>query len=150
MVNFLRNWAEELMIGVFLTIIIEMLVPNGNIKKYVKVISGIYIIFLIINPIISNIKTIDLEEILNTDIYSEETAMVSNIEIGSVYKIAIENEIKEQFSDIEDVEISFSNDLEDIEKVEITLNSDARKEEISNFITENYGISSGGIVWHLN
>ncbi len=63
MVLFLRNWCEQIIISIFISIIIEMLIPAGNIKKYVKVVVGIYIMFVILNPIISNIQNIDFENI---------------------------------------------------------------------------------------
>lgn len=63
MVLFLRNWCEQIIISIFISIIIEMLIPAGNKKKYVKVVVGIYIMFVILNPIISNIQNIDFENI---------------------------------------------------------------------------------------
>lgn len=63
MVLFLRNWCEQIIISIFISIILEMLIPAGNIKKYVKVVVGIYIMFVILNPIISNIQNIDFENI---------------------------------------------------------------------------------------
>lgn len=73
MTGFLRSWCEGITISIFVTIIIEMLVPAGNIKKYVRVIIGIYIVFVILNPIVSNINNIDIEEFLSaTNIDTEE------------------------------------------------------------------------------
>lgn len=63
MILFLRNWCEQIVISIFISIIIEMLIPAGNIKKYVKVVVGVYIMFVILNPIISNIQNIDFENI---------------------------------------------------------------------------------------
>lgn len=66
MILFLRTWCEQIIISVFISIIVEMLIPAGNIKKYVKVVVGVYIMFVILDPIISNIENlgnIDFENI---------------------------------------------------------------------------------------
>lgn len=57
MIEFLRSWCEQIMICVFISIIIEMLVPTGNIKKYVKACTGVYIIFVILNPILIYLRS---------------------------------------------------------------------------------------------
>lgn len=50
MIEFLSKWIEGIAIAVIIASIFEMILPNGNIKKYVKVILGIYIVFSIISP----------------------------------------------------------------------------------------------------
>lgn len=50
MIEFLSKWIESIAIAVIIASIFEMILPNGNIKKYVKVILGIYIVFSIISP----------------------------------------------------------------------------------------------------
>ena len=50
MISFFSNWIEGIAIAVIIATIFEMLLPNGNIKKYVKIILGIYIILCMIAP----------------------------------------------------------------------------------------------------
>ena len=50
MIEFLSKWIEGIAIAAIVASIFEMILPNGNIKKYVKVILGIYIVFSIISP----------------------------------------------------------------------------------------------------
>ena len=57
MVNFFRVWCENIIIGVVISIIIEMICPERNIK-YIKIIIGFFILYLIIHPFISNIDEI--------------------------------------------------------------------------------------------
>ncbi|MBO5398022.1 MAG: stage III sporulation protein AF [Clostridia bacterium] len=86
MIGFLRSWCEGITISIFVTIIIEMLVPTGNIKKYVRVIIGIYIVFVILNPIVSNIKNIDIDEFLSaTNIEKEEVFSNNRRNIRNIY-----------------------------------------------------------------
>ena len=70
MVEFMKVWCEEIIVSIIIAIIIEMFVPQGNIKKYVRVVVGIYIVFVIINPIISNLDNININSIINEYSYS--------------------------------------------------------------------------------
>ena len=47
MIEFLSKWIEGIAIAVIIASIFEMILPNGNVKKYVKVILSIYIVFSI-------------------------------------------------------------------------------------------------------
>lgn len=86
MIGFLRSWCEGITISIFVTLIIEMLVPSGNINKYVRVIIGIYIVFVILNPIVSNINNIDIEEFFNvTNIETEEVFSSNRRNIRNLY-----------------------------------------------------------------
>ena len=47
--NWISNWIQGIIIAVIIGTIIEMLLPEGNCKKYVKVVIGVYILFSIIS-----------------------------------------------------------------------------------------------------
>ena len=51
MVNWINSWLRGIVIAVIITTIIEMIIPEGNIKKYIKTVMGVYIIFAKINHI---------------------------------------------------------------------------------------------------
>lgn len=61
MVKFFRSWCEEIILSSFIVSILEMIVPEGSIKKYIKVVTGVYIIFVILSPILLNLNKINLE-----------------------------------------------------------------------------------------
>lgn len=63
MVSFLSTWAEQIIVAVIIATIIEMILPNGNNKKYIKAVIGVYILFTIISPILGKITNIDLYNI---------------------------------------------------------------------------------------
>ena len=143
MIEFLKNWCEGIMISVFITVIIEMLVPEGNIKKYVRVIIGVYMVFIILNPIISGIDKFDIDNILEFDRnYKTQETSVSNDDILSLYSKAMETDIKEKFDNIKDITIVFSENLEEIENIEIIIHDGETKvNEIKDYIKENYQVS---------
>lgn len=67
MISFFKNWIEQIAITIIIISIFELILPNGNLKKYIKVVLGIYVIFCIISPFVNSlalykIEDIDLEE----------------------------------------------------------------------------------------
>ena len=48
----IRQWCEGIIIAVIISIIIEMIIPEGKNKKYIKVIIGVYIMFVSLTPIL--------------------------------------------------------------------------------------------------
>lgn len=143
MIEFFRTWCEGIMISVFVTVIIEMLVPEGSIKKYVKVIIGVYMVFVILNPIILGIDKFNMESILNFDRdYNTQETLSQNDGVLNLYSKAMEAEIKEKFKNINSVSIIFSEDLEEIKKIEIIVQDESKNiNEIKAYIKENYQVS---------
>lgn len=76
MVKWLSSWGQGIIVAVVVSVIIEMLLPNGSSKKYVRVVIGIYILFTIISPVISNLHNgkINVNDIFNTSQYEKEIA----------------------------------------------------------------------------
>lgn len=56
--TFLTNWAKTIVYYLLFVKILMSLIPNGNMKKYIKLFSGILLIIILIQPLIS-IKSID-------------------------------------------------------------------------------------------
>ena len=52
MIEFISSWAGQIITAVVLVTILEMILPKGNSKKYIKTIIGIYILYIIISPAI--------------------------------------------------------------------------------------------------
>lgn len=71
MIEELSTWAEQIIVAVIIAGIIEMCLPSGNNKKYIKAVIGVYILFTIISPIISKFTNIKFEDI-NYEKYFEK------------------------------------------------------------------------------
>lgn len=82
MVEWFSNWAGAIIVAVIIGTIIEMILPSGNSKKYIKVVIGIYILFTIISPVISKLKgnPITVSDVLDITEYVENTTTNSKIE----------------------------------------------------------------------
>lgn len=96
MVKFFRIWCEELIISSFIVSIIEMLVPEGNTKKYIKVITGIYMIFVILSPILLKINNNNLEQEINKALEVSASNFDEEEELEKSFKIlnAISENVK--------------------------------------------------------
>lgn len=60
MIEFISNWAGELIVSLLIVTIVEMLLPDNRIKKYVKTVIGVYIVFCIISPFINKEEFVKL------------------------------------------------------------------------------------------
>ncbi len=100
MVEWLKTWANQVIVAVIVAVIFELIIPNGKNKKYIKTIINLYVLFVIMDPIISkftNIEKIDLskydyEKYIGNSI-SKETS--SNLNSEEMIQKTFEKSIKE-------------------------------------------------------
>ena len=45
MISFISSWAQQIIFAVIIGIIIQMLLPEGKSKKYIKIVIGVYVLF---------------------------------------------------------------------------------------------------------
>ncbi len=102
MVNWINSWLRGIVIAVIITTIIEMIIPEGNIKKYIKTVMGVYIIFAIISPAISKIsgKELDIEKYIKSQTSKYQQPEINTIDtnyyIEQTYLENIKKEIVEE------------------------------------------------------
>lgn len=105
MVNFINSWVQGIILSIIIATIIEIILPEGNNKKYVKTIIGIYIMFVIVNPLISKAlnKNINIEEIMDDTAIkmskfetNNEISIETNTYIEETYKQKLEEDIKKK------------------------------------------------------
>lgn len=75
MIETLSNMTTTLVVAIILITIIEMILPSGNNKKYIKFFSGIILMIIIINPIIG---------VLNSDIDIDDFIKENQVELANV------------------------------------------------------------------
>ena len=123
MILAIKNWCEGIIIAIIISIIVELLLPNGNNKKYVKVVSGIYIMFVILNPILEMLKyDINFENMFNFGETQQVTQSMSQ-DIKDIYVVGIKESIKQDIEklgyNVETLEILLDSNYENIEKIEL-------------------------------
>lgn len=104
MIDFLRTWANQIIVAVIIATIFEMLLPNGNNKKYIKMVIGIYVLFTIIEPIITKVtgNNLDISSFNYEKYFDKETIETTSQDfednnsklIKQAYIDSVENDIK--------------------------------------------------------
>lgn len=100
MINAMSTWAKSIILAVIVSTIIQMILPEGNNKKYIKTVIGLYILFTIISPIISKISggnsMIDVSKYENYFNVETTTASANVIDknLDNTYISSIKSDIK--------------------------------------------------------
>lgn len=126
MVEWMSSWAQGIIIAVIIATIIELLLPTGNGKKYMKVVIGIYLVFTIISPIIDKVtgKSFSLENVLETEnnSYKEKISLSegdklqvqNDTNIKEIYVKKLKSDIKEKILSqgfiVEEIQIEIQKD----------------------------------------
>lgn len=139
-------WIEAIIVAIAITSIIEMLLPEGNNKKYIKIVCSIYILFTIVNPIL-NLNKIKIEdfkiakETINVSSYNAE--VITEIYIKT-YENEIKNKLIEEGYNLSSVRLNLDYSLENIESIEISTYyiADIEKESLIKTINELYNINN--------
>lgn len=144
-VDFLTLWVKDIVIVFVLISIIEIIIPNGNMKKYIDMIIGFLIIIVIISPFIKLIhKNFSMDkrilqrtqEQIEFD-YDNKLGRTQEEQMERVYVQKLEGEIKELINESTDYEveklyIAIYKDEErygNIKDMEINLREIQEKEE---------------------
>ena len=79
MIEFIKQWSNQIILAVIIATIFEMILPNGNNKKYIKMIIGLYVLFSIIQPIIIKVsgKSLEISNFNYDKYFNEEILDVS-------------------------------------------------------------------------
>lgn len=169
MIGIIRGWCEGIIIAIIISVIIELLIPEGNNKKYVKVVVGVYIIFVTINPIL---KLIDYDFTFENifDLETQEASINLDTDIKDVYILGIEETVKKEIEDlgynVNSVIVRVDKNYENIESIEIsvtekegnTINVDPviigdnikpkiKYDDITKFLVENYLVDKEKIIF---
>lgn len=130
MIDIISNWSGELIISLIIVTIIEMLLPDNKIKKYVKTVIGVYIVFCIISPFINK----------------EQFATIFEATQKNLEKIQIESQVTSAQNKNNSIEALYIQEFEkdvikkikelgyEVKKCEVSIEIDATK--------ENAGINS--------
>lgn len=150
MVSIINSWAKGIILAIIIATIIEIILPEGNNKKYIKTVIGVYILFVMIHPFVStnkiNINSIMQETASKVDEYEiEGLTLETNQYIEETYLSKIQEDIREKVKN-KGYEINFLNlNIEtereefygEVKVINIQISKIEQIEEQEN-ITENY------------
>ena len=150
LVQIINSWTQGIVIAIIIATIIEILLPEGNTKKYVKVVLGMYILFSIIYPVINNIsnKNINIENVITTinknmeNYKYNQVTIDTNSYIETTYKANLKEDIARKLNekgynllDLK-VYIETSDDERYGQINSMILNIENKKEEVEENIKE--------------
>lgn len=131
MIEILKPWVMNIVIVIFFLIISDILLPDGNIKQYIKVILGLFVILVIVKPLL-DIKNINsnFENIyIETNAFLETDSLKKDVEALNIYHkekamALYENNIKNIIINAISQELSIDNNLINVQlKLEKNNNS---------------------------
>lgn len=144
----MNTWAKNLGLAIVVISILEMLLPNNKIKKYIRMVMGIYILFCILSPWIQDKDIIqnNIEDLATsvstgntfTNVSNEVNQTSMNERIQELYVEELEKDIrkklKEQGYEISKCKVDANiSDVEDETRIKkISIKAAKKTEEIQN------------------
>lgn len=142
----ITSWAQGIIIAVIIGTILEMLLPNGNSKKYIKVVIGVYIVFSIVSPVISKFtgsefkldSVIDInkyeDKISSYEIDTKNLENTNNSNIKEVYILNLKKDIKAKIEEkgyiVNTIQIEIENtDEYKVKNINMTISKRENKKE---------------------
>ena len=129
-----------------------MILPDSKNKKYLEVISGLYILYVILNPILNIDKNISILDIKSTIAGVSSGSYISQENVAKNYILGLQNNLKEKIESFgyktKYIQFYITPDYSAIAKIEVKmeLGTDFDKEEIINIILESFDISKENII----
>lgn len=121
--EWISTWIQGIIVAVMISTIIEMILPEGNCKKYIKVVIGVYILASIISPVVTKItgNKFEFSNIFDLDEYVqasspnsyEDLSKSQEEQINGIYQTTLKNDMKQK---IEAKGYQVSNIILDISK----------------------------------
>ena len=104
MIKFINSWAQGIILAVIIATIIEIIIPEGNNKKYVKTVIGLYILFIIIYPLITKISNnkFNFDSIIaktNKEVSMYDSKVTNSIETNTYIENTYKNNLKEKIKE---------------------------------------------------
>lgn len=162
----ISSWVKDIFIVIVALYFVEIILPEGSMRKYIKFIFSVMILGVVISPVTylsdfdaSDIELFPEEAVSVESSYiqsSEELAQVQEIQLIEIYRSKIESEIRGILeSEIPDVEfgeveviLSESGSQKEFGRVHKIVINDAQDEYVSSikkYISKGLEIDEGKI-----
>lgn len=128
MISWFNSWAQGIILAVIIVTILEMIVPEGKNKKYIKIVMGVYITFTIISPIITKVtgNNFELDVSKYEDLFNSNSVQGAN-EITSINNQSIENLYLNTIKT--DIKTELDNEGYESKKINISADINVENEE---------------------
>lgn len=137
MIEFFSNWVQQIALSVIIVSIFELILPKGNLKKYIKVILGVYVVFCLISPFVDSQALYKLQD-MDLSSYVEDKTKNSNnnvnqesmdLRLSKLYIEQLEKDIEKKVKENGytmvkcniDADLKSSSNNPGIHKIDLTL-----------------------------
>ena len=155
MIEWLKTWASQIIVAIIIAVIFELIIPNGKNKKYIKMVINLYVLFVLINPIISkftdldslDLSKYDYEKYLSQNTIVETSSSTKSEEIikdtfEKSIKEDIQRKLSEQGYNVKNISINIDNNS--YEKINWIKISVTNKNNYHNSEQNNVGVALQG------
>ncbi len=118
----LIDWVTQIILFLLLAAIIDLIIPSGSMKKYIKLVVGLILILILLKPIFF---------LFNIDIKSALEASIDRVEEGRIEEESMENLIESQKNEIDGTQDAYI-----LEQMAVQLNDLAEQPLQEEFQTE--------------
>lgn len=139
--EFISEWLKEIVVLFIIVTLMDMMLPRGNMKRYINFIVGLLIIFVVINPFL-RLSEINMDMDHNNENFqenmlsSDELSAIQANQAKKIYEVSIKEDIKnyiESNSEYEVSEVTLITNVEEekilIENLGVILRSEENKKE---------------------
>lgn len=165
----LKSFIEQIIYIAIISIIIEIIMPKGNTKKYVYVILSLFVLLNILSPIFNVIKDVDMQNALdniletisgnveNSNVSIEDFSGYTNDKVKKELEEKLKTELKIKFLDIDmkvkevnikkDASNNFKSLEVEVENLEyLGENKISRIADAIKLVAESYGIDENNVI----
>ncbi|MBS2969590.1 stage III sporulation protein AF [Metabacillus sp. KIGAM252] len=153
--SYLTSWITNILLFILLAIVIDMLLPNSSMQKYAKIVIGLMLIVVIMNPVFS-LFSVDINKLIGEfqindasqdeqskkliesqkrEIQASQRAYILEQMAVQMKKDAGEDMEKEYSMEIRDIAIQVSDEQKtigsskDVESVDVYVSAPSEKEQ---------------------
>lgn len=159
MIEIFRNWIVALLCLSILIVIIQLVIPKTNLRKYIYTLIGIVTVITIISPVVDLLKKQDIKESIadvlssfntndaaisvnSSDLEEKKTGLVKVQFIDSI-KQDIKDKLESKNITVKSINVSVDDNY-DITKLEIKITKSktgiVSVNEIVKYVNNEYGI----------
>lgn len=128
-----------------------MILPDGKNKKYAEVVSGLYILYVILNPILNIDNSFAVSNIKETIMEISNESYVSQEQMARTYILGLENSLKEKIEnagfEVDYIQFYVLKDYSSIAKIDVKMKSGTNFDEskIKDIILEDFDVGKNNI-----
>lgn len=146
--EFIYSWLKNIIVFFMIIILVDLIMPKGNMKRYIDFFIGLILIYMVLSPFLK-LSLVDFrlnKSIFNEfssyeedseDIIKDQTAKIEELYIKKLYssiKSLVEDNIEYEVDNVK-IDIEKGSDFGDIKRIDIMLiekkSKDIRNDKIN-------------------